>query len=394
VAYQMMRQALRKAASPQRTDSPAPGRPRADFRGLRPDYSQRSPSESGQNSAAEMTNRFAPAVHEALRLPGAPLDDTVLAQVESMFNYDFSRVRVHTDRSAAEAAQAVDARAFTFGHDMVFGDHQFAPGTTDGMRLLAHELAHVMQQPTTPARLNETLTVTNAADSWERHADAAARGIVQPVTPLPSGVLCRQSTGSGTTQPNPPVATQPNPPVAKQPKVAKKTEQVKVADCREAVNWILSKGEVGVADARVANQQIRPRYTRNGGKVTATVNFSPEIDTGRSYTQVSVLSWPKMTPVEQKAVKDFTAAVQAHEDGHIMRAQEVLSKASQTIAAEGDSEADAMEKLSVKVSEVGELMQKQLDDATDVYDKITDHGRNQKAVGGENADLRCPAPSH
>jgi hypothetical protein len=53
---------------------------------------------------------------------------------------------VHTGAAAAAAARAVDARAYTVGSDIVFGHSEFSPGTADGQRLLAHELAHVVQQ--------------------------------------------------------------------------------------------------------------------------------------------------------------------------------------------------------------------------------------------------------
>ena len=68
------------------------------------------------------------------------------AYFEPRFGRDFSHVRVHTDAKAAESARVVNARAFTMGHNVVFGAGQYAPGTTMGKRLVAHELTHVMQQ--------------------------------------------------------------------------------------------------------------------------------------------------------------------------------------------------------------------------------------------------------
>jgi hypothetical protein len=62
--------------------------------------------------------------------------------------HDFSRVRVHADATAAESARAVNARAYTVGHDLVFGAGQYAPETSEGRRLVAHELTHVVQQTT------------------------------------------------------------------------------------------------------------------------------------------------------------------------------------------------------------------------------------------------------
>jgi hypothetical protein len=60
--------------------------------------------------------------------------------------FDFSRIRVHTDDQAAESARSLNAQAYTVGRDIVFAEGQYAPHTTAGQRLLAHELTHVVQQ--------------------------------------------------------------------------------------------------------------------------------------------------------------------------------------------------------------------------------------------------------
>lgn len=77
---------------------------------------------------------------------GRPLSNGDRAYFEARFSHNFSAVRVHTGHEATSAAQAVQARAFTFGHDIVFGANEYAPSTVGGKRLLAHELAHVVQQ--------------------------------------------------------------------------------------------------------------------------------------------------------------------------------------------------------------------------------------------------------
>ena len=86
-----------------------------------------------------------PIVHEALRSPGQPLDPATRAFFEPRFGQDFGQVRIHTGTRAAELASAMDAMAFTVGHDVVFGTRQFAPETEAGRHLLAHELIHVVQ---------------------------------------------------------------------------------------------------------------------------------------------------------------------------------------------------------------------------------------------------------
>jgi hypothetical protein len=86
------------------------------------------------------------SVHETLRSPGQSLDAAAQSYMEPRFGHDFSGVRVHTDRKAAESAQAVGALAYTVGRNIVFDAGQYAPHTSDGRRLLAHELTHVIQQ--------------------------------------------------------------------------------------------------------------------------------------------------------------------------------------------------------------------------------------------------------
>lgn len=85
-------------------------------------------------------------VDEVLNSSGQPLDAETRAFMEPRFGYDFSHVRVHTDGRAAESARAVNALAYTVGQDIVFATGQYALGTGEGKRLMAHELTHVLQQ--------------------------------------------------------------------------------------------------------------------------------------------------------------------------------------------------------------------------------------------------------
>ena len=89
----------------------------------------------------------APAsVDRVLAGSGRPLDSALQQDMGQRFGHDFSRVRVHSGGAAEQSAQDVNANAYTVGHDMVFGAGRFAPGTHEGRRLIAHELAHVVQQ--------------------------------------------------------------------------------------------------------------------------------------------------------------------------------------------------------------------------------------------------------
>jgi len=77
---------------------------------------------------------------------GRPLPSKLRRFFERRFGFDFSRVRIFTDRQAAESTRAMNALAYTAGRHVVFGAGQFAPETEPGRRLLAHELTHVVQQ--------------------------------------------------------------------------------------------------------------------------------------------------------------------------------------------------------------------------------------------------------
>ena len=87
-----------------------------------------------------------PSVDEVLASPGRPLDSATRAAMESRFGVDLSHARIHTDARAGVSARDVDALAYTVGRDIVFASGAYSPSTLSGRRLLAHELAHVLQQ--------------------------------------------------------------------------------------------------------------------------------------------------------------------------------------------------------------------------------------------------------
>lgn len=118
-----------------------------------------------------------PILHDALRSPGQPLDAKSRAFFEPRFDHDFGKVRVHTGSLAAESANAVEAHAYTVGRDVVFGAAQYAPETPRGRQLLAHELAHVVQQSGT-AGSPSALRVGESDSPAERDADQAASAVV------------------------------------------------------------------------------------------------------------------------------------------------------------------------------------------------------------------------
>lgn len=87
-----------------------------------------------------------PSIERALAGSGTPLQPYLRKDMEQRFGYDFSKVRLHTDDAAARSARDISANAYTSGKDVVFGAGKFSPERPEGRRLLAHELAHVVQQ--------------------------------------------------------------------------------------------------------------------------------------------------------------------------------------------------------------------------------------------------------
>jgi hypothetical protein len=113
-------------------------------------------------------------VEQALRSSGNPLDPTLRAAFEPRFGLDFSHVRIHTSSEAAASARSINALAYTAGSNIVFDAGQFSPQTSQGQRLLAHELAHVMQQePPGQDRPGSGRPITNSRDSTIRRQPAA-----------------------------------------------------------------------------------------------------------------------------------------------------------------------------------------------------------------------------
>jgi hypothetical protein len=112
-----------------------------------------------------------PAVHETLRTAGQPLDTSTRSLLEHRFGYDFSGVRVHTGPKAAESAGSVNAQAYTVGEHIVFGAGRYAPSQSQGLRLLAHELTHVVQQR---ASATSPLSLGDPASPAEREAEQVA----------------------------------------------------------------------------------------------------------------------------------------------------------------------------------------------------------------------------
>lgn len=126
---------------------------------------------------------------------GTPLEPSVRGQMEDAFGHGFGDVRVHADPSAASLSRDLGARAFTIGSHVAFGSGEYRPGTVAGDALLAHELAHVVQQTGGSAMRD-----SEPSPAHEEDADAAALDAVSQLhgkRDRRDGRLVQQRSGLG-----------------------------------------------------------------------------------------------------------------------------------------------------------------------------------------------------
>ncbi len=169
-------------------------------------------------AAAVFADRFGPrdgngvaagageVVAQAGASTGAPLPPGVRERFEGSLGADLSAVRVHTGPASAEAAGAVGARAYTTGDDIHFGAGQYAPEDPFGLHLLAHEVAHTVQQSGGPATTQFKLAVSSPGDAAELEADRAADAMMTGapalgITSVATGAMRSPLPGAGGAKP-------------------------------------------------------------------------------------------------------------------------------------------------------------------------------------------------
>ena len=169
---------LSRAYAPllQRECSCAPGKPKCDAceKDKKKDSALQRSARSGGGPVS------APAsVNSVLSTPGRPLDAPTRSFMEPRFGHDFGGVRVHDDAAGAESARAVNANAYTVGQHIVFDDGKYNPSSHAGKTLLAHELAHTVQQSGLQRSSNDvSLDRGHEYDRLEREASHTANAVM------------------------------------------------------------------------------------------------------------------------------------------------------------------------------------------------------------------------
>jgi hypothetical protein len=219
-------------------------------------------------------------IASALAGAGQPLGPSLRAEMERRFGHDLAGVRVHTGDVAAESARAVQALAYTVGHDIVLGAGQ-DPESLPGRRVMMHELAHVVEHDAAPLPRGGSLVVGDLHDPAEHRADrlagvaqrmadgepgtadagAGARLATPAADPANRAVVRRQpAPGAKTADPEPAIPTKPE------------AEEVRIV-----TNWLVNEYGIGAARAGVIVISGRTmRLYRNGQRLPTPVRLTPE----------------------------------------------------------------------------------------------------------------------
>lgn len=140
-------------------------------------------NSSSLKTSDQITNEINTAIKSD---SGKALDPSTRHFMETQFGHDFSTVRIHTDQKAVQSAQLLNAHAYTVGTDIVFDDAQYQPDTTEGKRLLAHELTHVVQQSSAPLQESQPGASYGSAAAASLYVQ---RDLARPPTGAPDALV-------------------------------------------------------------------------------------------------------------------------------------------------------------------------------------------------------------
>ncbi len=283
---------------------------------------------------------------EAQAGQGKPLTGDLAQDFSSHLGSDLSGVRVHTGAEADDLAQAVDAVAFTTGQDIFFSAGSFAPESDSGRHLLAHEVAHTVQQAQGPVAGTEApggISVSQPSDAFEQAAEATAQAM---------------SSGSDGPVAAPPLAPRPGPAEptlqrAPEPSAEPVPLEDKPAEEPEEVHNI-TIDEAGVTTG-VYNA---PSYSTKDEVLTPTPDTKPEenlvdvtgkvVATFSVTTNISLPTVPSgLTECQTKRVQDaINNQLKPHEDAHVAAMKGYDGTIEEEISVKRVAKASAIAELS------------------------------------------------
>lgn len=312
---------------------------------------------------------------EAQRDSGRPLEPGVRTDMEAAFESDFSQVKIHTNPEADMLSKELHAKAFTSGKHIFFSETAYEPGSQSGRQLLAHELTHVLQQE--PGKQK---AATCIGHSLEAEAAAAERSIV-----IQEAVSINRTANVPSVQ--------LKEPETEESKVKKEEESFDmgspVSNAKETFYKINKK--------LLADVHKDFKFTYEGKKCAAETRW--EIETG-SPTPIKkdkewvidpipwkikeiIVELPRWTNYSKASSPDkeewarFIKCTRVHEQGHVDKAREYVSKEIPTEwkSARGADKAE----LKKKLQELLDKILDKLEQERKKYDEQTTQGETQGA---------------
>jgi len=217
------------------------------------------------------------SVYETVSAPGWPLEPLLLREMSTLFQFDFSAVRVHTDDRAAASAADIHALAYAAGPHIVFSTGQYRPAEAEGRKLIAHELTHVIQQGARPGS-EGTLRLGDPLDVLERDAEEWATAFSGGAG-RPSGASSGKAAGAGLIQragPGPgPTLTAGN--AAQQQAYTQALSRIRSLD--PVMHGYLSKANLNGGPATIRTNSAQGPSAQ--GTVTAAYDFYLDVKTAK-----------------------------------------------------------------------------------------------------------------
>lgn len=331
---------------------------------------------------------------------GQALRGNMKSHMESAYGADFSDVRVHTDGKAHELSDNLNARAFTVGNDIAFGTGEYQPGTVVGDALIAHELAHVVQQGSGNSAVSRQSKQGPAAGGLEEDADLAAAGAMVSVwggakakpQPQRRSGLRLQRCGGGN----------------KAVKEDKKLSAEEIAHNRFRSEKVATR-ETKLADAGTSLRELgtwvsTEQKKQNRPEITAVVDLDPKLrdSAGKAAKDLQVIGPTYETKGLDGVVKKLDEAVTNAKGakkfiGH--EEQEFQMQMRLQLNRAGDSLDDAVKALEALNDSIdGYQLWQEIEDARatldgakgskDPYDAIEEFEKKIKPITKEIRDLQ------
>lgn len=305
-------------------------------------------------------------VLDVLGSGGKPLAESVRDSFETEMDADFSNVRIHTGSDAAAAADAIDARAFTCGNDIVFNAGEYDPNSPGGQHLLAHELAHVKQQTGGAISMMPQENTELAIDpdpQREREADEMAQRVMAGaelgIPRMGDTEFHVQRMGIGETVSRLFGSKQP----AKEARAAVERAEQAQREVEELQSTAKVEGEAAETDRH--NAASASAQTRNKIEVASRTNHEKRSEWGRK-------------PAANATEQELRDRERARQDGE-MRALSQLAEEWNEAAVLADSDRDKSQHTETKASELLEAVTAEVETARAAAAAAEENGKKAEA---------------